>query len=336
MRLGNETALWLLWLLPVLALLWAYGQWRRGRTLRAFAEGGLLAKINTTVSMGRQWGKVLLLLVTVLLVVAALTEPAWSPHTVSRPRRGRDVVILLDVSRSMLARDNQPNRPSRLERAKLAINDLLDALEGDRVAIMAFAGTSTLACPLTHDYGFARLALVEIGPESVKRGGSLIGDAIRRATDEVFEHQEGTYQDLILISDGEDQESYPIPAAQEAAQKGVRILAIGLGDDTQGSRIPDAQGDDRFVEYKNEEVWSKLHAGTLEQIALASAGGEYFHVATGAIDLADIYRKRIAAASKRELDSATVLEYNEKFQIFLALALAGVLGEAVISDRKKH
>ena len=176
-----------------------------------------------------------MLVLAFVSIVVALTEPKWNPQPQQIRRKGRDVVILLDTSRSMLAEDIKPNR---LERSKIAISDLLEVLAGDRVAIVTFAGNATVKCPLTQDYAFVRMALADISTESTSRGGTLIGDAIRKAAEEVFDKQSRQYKDLILITDGEDHDSFPVEAAKKAAKEGVRIIAIGLGDDATGSRIP--------------------------------------------------------------------------------------------------
>jgi len=167
-----------------------------------------------------------LLIVGFVSIVIALTEPKWNPQAQRIKRQGRDVCILLDTSRSMLAEDIKPNR---LERSKIAIRDLLETLKGDRIAIVTFAGNSTVKCPLTQDYAFVRMALADISTESSSRGGTMIGDAIRKATEEVFDKQSREYKDIILITDGEDHDSFPVQAAEKAAADGIRIIAVGLG-----------------------------------------------------------------------------------------------------------
>ena len=137
-----------------------------------------------------------------------------------------------------------------------------------------------MKCPLTQDYAFVRMALADISTESTSRGGTQIGDAIRKATDEVFDKQSRQYKDLILITDGEDHDSFPVQAAQKAAEDGVRIIAIGLGDDATGSRIPitGPNGEKTFLKYQGQEVWSKLDSDTLREVAYATEGGKYLSV----------------------------------------------------------
>jgi Ca-activated chloride channel family protein len=334
-NLGNDKALWLLFLVPAVlipAYVWCF--WRKAQALRVLASSEMLRKINNAVSLQKQMLKAALLVVAFVSIVLALTEPKWNPQPQQIRRQGRDVVILLDTSRSMLAEDI---KPSRLERSKIAIGDLLEVLRGDRVAIITFAGNATVKCPLTQDYAFVRMALADISTESNSRGGTMIGDAIRKAADEVFDRQSRQYKDLILITDGEDHDSFPVEAARKAAEEGVRIIAIGLGDDATGSRIPitGPNGEKTFLKYQGQEVWSKLDSDTLREIAYAT-NGACLSVSPGMdMDLGKIYESQIASAEKRELESMTMMKYDEKFQIFVALAIVLLVGEALIGERRR-
>jgi len=336
MNLGNDNALWLLFTVPVLlipAYVWCF--WRKAQTLRVLASNEMLRRINDTVSLRRQAFKAILLIAGFASIVVALTEPQWNPQPQQIRRKGRDVAILLDTSRSMLSEDIKPNR---LERSKIAISDLLEVLQGDRIAIVTFAGNATVKCPLTQDYAFVRMALADISTESTSRGGTMIGDAIRKASEEVFDKDSREYKDVILITDGEDHDSFPVEAAEKAAQEGVRIIAIGLGDDVTGSRIPIAgpDGQTTFLTYQGKEVWSKLDSDTLREVAYATEGGKYLSVQPGTtMDLGSIYEDLIASAQKRELESVTMMKYDEKFQIFIALGIALLIGEALIRERKR-
>jgi Ca-activated chloride channel family protein len=335
MNLGNDKALWLLFLVPaVLVPAYAWCFWRKAQALKVLASSEMLAKINSSVSLRRQVVKAFLLIVAFVSLVVALTEPKWNPQPQRIRREGRDVAILLDTSRSMLAEDLKPNR---LERSKIAITDLLEVLRGDRVAIVTFAGNAAVKCPLTQDYAFVRMALADISTESTSRGGTMIGDAIRKATEEVFDKQSRQYKDLILITDGEDHDSFPVEAAEKAAQEGIRIFAFGLGDDATGTRIPIAgpDGERTFLKYQGQEVWSKLNSDMLRAVAYAT-GGTYLSVTPGtAMDLGQIYEGQIASAEKRELESMTMMKYDEKFQIFVALGIGLLICEALLSERKR-
>ncbi len=332
-RLAYYEALWLLWLVLALIGLIAWSFYRKKKLLEQFAASDMLKHINRNVSFRRQLLKWSLLLLAVVAIVLALAQPGWNPKPERIERKGRDVVVLLDVSRSMLAEDLAPNR---LERAKIFINDLINVLDGDRIGIITFAGKSMLKCPLTQDYGFARLALADIDIQSVGMRGTNIGDAIRMATNEVFDKTARDFKDIILITDGDDHDSFPEDAAAKAGEEGIRIFAIGLGDEKEGKRIPITGPDGKkiFLKYQGQEVWSKLGGDTLREIAM-NANGRYFPVGTGTIELDKIYQKLNADAEEKKLESTTVMRYDEKFQIFLALALMAVMAESVISERKK-
>jgi Ca-activated chloride channel family protein len=334
MHLGDVKMLYLLWLLPALALLYAWAAARRRAALRRFVDDEILERIGLSQNRPARAWKAALFVAAFSLVAFATARPAWNPKPQTIERRGRDVMILLDVSKSMLAEDLAPNR---LERAKIAIKDMVERLQGDRVGLIAYAGTAVLKVPLTTDYGFFSLVLDDIGVESVSRGGTKIGDAVRKTLDEGFDNEEKKYKDIILITDGEDHDSFPVEAAEEAAQKGVRIIAIGLGDENEGRRIPltDERGNRYYLTYNGQEVWSRLDAATLRRMANATPGGKYLNVATGAIDLGDVYLKLIASEEKREIETKTMQLYEEKFQIFLAMALLMLVAETFVGERRR-
>ncbi len=334
MRLGSEVALWFLFGAVLLVVFYCWGFWRKRVALGRLADMELLGKINADVSLTRQVFKAVVVVLAFVFIVIALTRPAWNAKPKPFIRKGRDVVILLDVSRSMLAEDIKPNR---LERARIAISDLLEVLDGDRVGLVTFAGSSTVKCPLTQDYAFMRMALSEITTESTGMGGTKIGDAIRKAVDEVFSSGGEQFKDIILITDGEDHESFPQNAAASAGAEGVRIIAIGLGNEDEGTPIPvvDANGRKSFLKYQGEIVRSKLGASTLKEVAINSAGGAYLPVKTGTFDLDTIYENLVLTAQKRELEETTMMEYDEKFQVFLGVAVLLIVFEVLLRERKK-
>lgn len=334
MKLYHVEILHLLWLLPGVILLWWYAAWRRRGALERFAAAPLLQQLNGRLNPRKRLWKQGLVFTALTLIIAGLARPAWNPQPQTLHREGRDVVFVVDVSKSMLAEDLAPNR---LERAKLAIRDCLEGLNGDRVALIAFAGTSVVKCPLTLDYGFFRMMLEEIGPDDISRGGTLIGDALRKALTEVFDGQDKEFRDIILITDGDDQESFPVEAAQQVGEAGIRIIAIGLGDETQGQRIPitDAQGRKAFLTYQGKEVWTKLDAATLRQVAASTPDGKYLNVATGAFDLKSIYQAFVSSARKKALEATQVTTFEEKFQIFLAQAFLLLCVETLLGERRR-
>ncbi|MCK5545117.1 MAG: VWA domain-containing protein [Desulfobulbaceae bacterium] len=324
----------LLWLLPVLIVLFIYAAQQRRTALLTFVKVGLLKRLPVSASSVKRGWKVFVLLTAFAFIVMGLTRPAWNEKEITIKQAGRDVIFVLDVSKSMLAEDLVPNR---LERAKLAVQDCAERLRGDRVALVAFAGTTVVKCPLTVDYGFFRMMLDDTTIESVSRGGTMIGDAIRTVLDQVFDDQEKQYKDIILITDGEDHESFPKEAAHAAGDQGVRLIIIGLGDEKEGRRIPvtDEKGNKTFLKYDGREVWTKLDADTLREMANATPGGRYLPVSTGTIDLGDVYVELIAGAKKKELETKTIKRYEEKFQIFLAIGFLLLCIEALISEHNR-
>jgi Ca-activated chloride channel homolog len=280
----------------------------------------------------------------VALIALALTRPAFDPQPVKVRQSGRDIVVVIDVSRSMLAQDV---RPSRLDRAKLAVNDLLDVVSGDRVGIVAFAGSAVVRSPLTTDYAFARMALEQLSPDAVGRGGTAIGDGIRAATRLLFpdpapgERRDepapsARFRDLILITDGEDHESKPVEAAKAAGAKGVRVIAIGLGSDLEGGLVPVEPGArDRYMEFRGERVRSKMNPSSLKAVADAAAPGSTALIAgTGNLELDAVYRRLIEGAERRELEETVAVRYREAFQILLALALGVLMIDTLVGGRR--
>ena len=332
-RLLQLEMLYLLWAIPALGIVLVYGAHKKRQALARFVEAKLLPEINATASRARRRWKTFLLLAGLAFGVFALARPAWNPVVEVTAHRGRDVVFLLDVSRSMLAEDLAPNR---LERAKLAILDALEKVRDDRVALVVFAGTAAVKCPLTHDYGFFRMAVEESSPESVSRGGTAIGDALRVTIEQVFNSEARGYRDAILITDGEDHDTYPVEAARKLGELGVRLIAVGLGDEERGRRIPveGEGGERRFLTYDGQEVWTRLDADTLRRMVGATPGGRYLNVATGAIDFGEVYVKLVASAEQTELGTGERQRFEEKYQVFLTVAFALLCAEAVLRERK--
>lgn len=256
------------------------------------------------------------------LCVTAAAGPAWEKELRTVQAEGRDVVFLVDVSQSMLARDLNPNR---LVQAQTAIKDTIDLLEGDRAALVAFAGSTVVMAPLTTDYAFLRRAADELSVNTVDRGGTMTGDALRKTMQFIFSDSEASdgYRDIILITDGEDQGSFPIQAAEAVGKKGIRLICIGLGNETTGTRIPvtDPSGTERFLMYKGKEVWSRLDSTTLRKMAAATPGGKYLNISRGSFDLASIYTELVKGADQRRYDSGDFEDYKNEYRIFLLPAL---------------
>lgn len=323
----------LLWGVAGLWVVVAAGLRAQRRAADAFAHGAMR---DVVVRGGPSWRRGLrasLTLGGLALVCLALARPALGEKARTVTRTGRDVVFVLDVSRSMLAQDLAP---SRLERAKLMIQDALGVIEGDRVGLVAFAGTASVRCPLTYDHSFFRLALDELSPRSVSRGGTMIGDAVRVTLNTLFDDEqgEGRTRDIILITDGEDQGSFPVEAARQAGERGVRIIGLGLGSET-GAPVPAASDRPRdYMRHDGEFVRSRLDVATLEQMARATPGGVFLKVGTGVIDLDRVYAQLVKTADQREMESREETAMIERFQWALLPGLALLLLEPFVREKR--
>jgi Ca-activated chloride channel family protein len=268
-------------------------------------------------------------------MVGALMRPQWGERFVATPRVGAEIMIALDVSRSMLADDA---KPSRLERAKAEISDLLAYLENDQVGLIAFAGRASILSPMTPDKSFLRLALDGAGPHSVSRGGTRLAEPILRAIASLGEPGPAQ-RALILITDGEDHDSFALDAAQKAAAAGIKIITIGFGDETGSPIFVRDPRDGSRTQVRDAEgnpVISRLDGELLREIALATDGA-YVPAGMGVLDLASIYEAHIARLTRGQLDARGRSIRGETYQGFVAAALGGlVLGaSAMVGGRRR-
>ncbi len=301
-------------LVPVLAVLFIRAGGKRRRAAAAFGIGA------SFVSRRREAVGCCL---AVALSVLALARPAWTRKEQNLQHSGRDLVFVLDVSRSMLAEDLHPNR---LESAKTAILDCVDMLAGDRVGLVLFAGSAEIRCPMTVDYDYFRMALRQATPESVTAGGTRIANALEKTAAKLIDPDKAGLQDVVLITDGEDMGNAgdEVEAARVLGDAGARLMAIGIGDRVRGGRIAlddEEEGGRRFLQYGNREVWTRLHSETLRSMAAAVPGGVYVEVADGPFDFRQIYRRVMKDAERAPTDRETMERYEERFPTFIAAAV---------------
>ncbi len=323
----NPSVLLGLWILPLVAALMVYAHRRRASAARQFADPAMVRRLMPSVRGGRPWVKGACILLALGCLIVAGARPRFGVYFEKVAQRGVDLFVLLDVSRSMTAEDVAPNR---LERAKSDIRDLLKKLPGDRVGLIVFAGKPVVKVPLTTDQGFFRAVLDEINTRSAPRGGSLIGDAIRKAM-EAMPERRNRDQVMVLITDGEDHDSFPREAAKQAAERGIKIFTVGLGDSKEGARVPirDRSGKMHYLKYKDQEVWSKVDEDLLKQIALSSKGA-YIPAGTRAYDLGQIYEDHLAGLAQGELNVEKRKRHRDQFQLFLCIGIVLLLVEMAI------
>ncbi len=320
--------LWLSGLVVLLGAVLALALRGRVRALERFVDADLGRRLAVGSSAARRIACVALRLAALLLVVVALAGPKWGFHWEEVRREGIDLLVALDTSRSMLATDVKPNR---LERAKLAVLDLLPRLRGDRIGLVAYAGTAFLEAPLTLDYAaFARsLRALQVG--IIPRGGTSLSRAIETSL-EAFEARQGKYEALILITDGEDHEGDALDAATLAAERGVRIYTVGIGT-PEGELLPLPGATAGYVkDRKGQVVKSRLNEELLRDIAL-DTGGAYVRGLGPQLGLDEVFDQHIAKMERREVDSGLERRFEHRFQLPLLLALVLLLVEALIGER---
>jgi Ca-activated chloride channel family protein len=322
---------WVLLLAPVLVVFLIWGFRARRRALMRFAAPSLTEQLADSVRPAARRWKAILTVAAVLLMALALTQPRWGFEWREVKRTGVDIAVLLDVSKSMLTEDVRPNR---LAQAKYAVQDLLEKLRGDRIGLIAFAGTAFVQCPLTVDYEAFRLTLKDADPRIIPRGGTAIGVAIRTAL-KAFEAGEGRDRAIVLITDGEETEGDALAAADEAAKAGVKIYTIGVGT-AEGELIPIREEGKPMEFLKDRDgavVKSRLNEEMLKQLALKT-GGIYVRSVPGDFGIDTIYDKGIAQLQRKEYQTRLQKRYFERFQWPLGLAFALLVVESFVSDRR--
>lgn len=332
MRFAMPENLILLGLVLVLMLFYIWSINRKKKILARFGDVWLLMKNSPYISFARQGGKAAMLIFGVLFLVLTLSQLQCGTHMEMMKRQGVDIIVAIDVSASMLAEDMKPNR---ITKARQEVRGILDRLQGDRIGLVAFAGEAFIQCPLTLDYSAAELFLDVIDVGLIPRQGTAIGDAIRKAT-EAFESKERKHKVLILLTDGEDHNTNPIEAADEARKAGVKIYAIGIGSPI-GEPIPITDRAGNKAGYKKDKsgevVVTRLDEMTLQKIAL-NTGGRYYNASPGEMELDKVYDD-IAKMEKKELEGKLLMQYEDRFQYPLALAMILIIGEFFISEKRK-
>ena len=327
MRFVNPWMLVLVLLVPVAGAFWTFLRARSEARLRSIVAPVLQRRLlpNRPKTFLVQ---AILLLSGMALCLFAAARPQWGHSTQVMAAKSRNVVVAIDVSRSMLAGDVRPNR---LERAKADIADLVDSLEGDRCAIVAFRRQGVLLCPLTTDRAFLRSALESTTPESAPRGETDLGAAIRTSL-QALDPAMDDHNAIILVSDGGDLRDNAFAYAHAAKKRGIPIFTVGLGDPNHDSTIPDASGDG-VQKFKGQPVKVRLEEKALRAIAEES-GGRYVPLATAGTaetTLGSIYRHFLRKVAAQEQAEEEELRATERFGIFLVPGLLLMLVAAFLS-----
>jgi len=333
LKFASEEFLYLLLLVPAAVLFYYFAFKWKTRALARFGNLALVERLSRSTSRKRQVGKAALVVGSMLFLTLALAQPQIGTRLQEVKREGVDILVALDVSSSMLAEDI---KPSRLDKAKHEIAQFIELLRGDRIGLIAFAGKAYVQCPLTLDYGAAKVFLDIMHPNLIPEPGTNIGDAIRVAM-QSFESQERKYKALILVTDGEHHDNDVMKMVEAAEREGVVIYTVGIGS-PKGVPIPmyDARG--RQMGFKKDRqgnvVLTKLDQITLEKVAFAT-GGKFYLSATGDTRLAEIY-KEIAKMEKKELAAMKFDQFEDRFQYLLIIAMILLVADLLISERVKE
>ena len=319
----------LLLLIPFFFVIQAVQMRLRRRRIRKFGDETLVSQLMPSYSRSKVWVRLSLFSVGFFFFVIGLSRPQIGAKLKEHETKGAEIMIVLDVSNSMLAEDYSPNR---LDRAKLAVSRLVDRLRDDRIGLIVFAGNSFVQLPITTDYVSAKMFLNSISTDSVPIQGTAIGEAINTAI-RSFSAQSEKSRAVIVITDGENHEDDPVAAAQQAAQMGVRVFTVGVGS-PEGKPIP--VGGELLKDKEGNIVVTRLDESVLKEVASAG-NGTYVRAGNSEFGLNPIIDD-IRKMEDEKYSSIVFEEYDEQFMYFMAIALFFFVVEMLVGDRrsKRH
>ena len=326
-RFEDPIYLWLLVLIPVLALIRFISYRNQKRKLRKFGDPKLLKELMPDVSRFRPSIKFWILLAALALLIIMLARPQMGTKISQEKRTGIETIIALDISNSMLAEDIVP---SRLDRSKMMVENLVDHFTNDKIGLIVFAGDAFVQLPITSDYVSAKMFLSSIDPSMMATQGTDIAAAINMGMNS-FTQEEGIGKAIIVITDGEDHEGGALEAAEAAKKKGMRVYVLGVGS-SQGSPIPIPGTGDYMKDNTGNTVMSALNEDMCKQVA-AAGGGVYIHVENNSAAQQQLDNE-LDKLSKKETSTTVYSDYDEQFQAFGILALLLLIFEICILDRR--
>ena len=326
-RFEEPTYLYLLLLLPLLAALFLYSNYRRRRAIKKFGDPELMAQLMPDASKYRPDVKFWIVFVAIGLFAVLLARPQFGSRLETVKRQGIEVIIALDISNSMLAEDVQP---SRLQKAKRLVSQLVDKMENDKVGMIVFAGDAFTQLPITSDYISAKMFLETIDPSLISKQGTALGAAINLST-RSFTPMEGVGRTVILITDGENHEDGALEAAKAAVEKGIQINVLGVGM-PEGAPIPIPGSNDYRRDREGNVVVTKLNEQMCQEIAQVGQG---IYVRVDNSNAAQIaITKEINKLAKADVETQVYTEFNEQFQAIAWIILLLLLVEMLILERK--
>lgn len=327
-RFAHPEFLYLLFILPVLILFYVYIAGARKKAIRRYGSPELISSLTPEASPKRRRLKYVFLLLSITSVIFIIAGPQFGAKLETVKRQGIEVMICLDVSNSMLAEDITPNR---LEKAKQMLSRLTDDLNNDKMGLIVFAGDAFTQIPITSDYISAKMFLSSINPAMVSTQGTAIGTAINLAM-RSFTPDESTSKTIVLITDGENHEDNAVQAAASAAEKGVKVNIVGIGD-MKGSPIP-LGNKDYMKDNAGNVVITQLNEAMCREIA--QAGNGLYVRADNTNSALRALQSELSKMSKSEIESQVYSEYDEQFPTLAWIALTLLIIEFLISERKNR
>lgn len=326
-RFEDPQYLYLLLVIPLLAIIWFVTNRNQKKRLRKFGDPKLLHELMPDVSRWRPCMKFWLLEAALTLLVLMLARPQMGTRISHEKRTGIETVICLDISNSMRAEDVTP---SRLDRAKMMIENLVDHFTDDRIGLIVFAGDAFVQLPITSDYVSAKMFLSNIDPSMMATQGTDVARAVEMASHS-FTQEKGIGKAIIVITDGEDHEGGAVEAADAAKKAGMRVYLLGIGS-TKGSPIPIPGTGDYMTDNTGQTVMSALNEDMCKQIA-AAGGGAYIHIENNS-NAQDLLDQELDKLSKKETQATVYSDYDEQFQAFAILALLLLVVEMCILESR--
>ena len=328
-RFENPQYLYFLIVVPLLAVLYYYSNYRRVKRLKAYGDLDLLRELMIDVSLWRPQVKMWLALLALACLIIAAARPQYGTKIDTTERNGIEAIIAMDVSNSMLASDV---RPSRLDKAKMLVSNMVDDMKDDQVGLIVYAGQAFVQLPITNDYVSAKMFLETISPSMINVQGTDIATAIDLGT-KSFTQKKDVSRAIFLITDGEDNEGGAVEAAKEAAKQGIHVYVLGVGS-PDGAHIPIPGTTQYFIDEEGNAVVSRLNEEMCRQIAQAGHGA-YIYVDNSSSAQKELshYVEKLA---KTKLESQIYSEFDEQFQGFLLLALLFLLLDLCLLKRKNH
>lgn len=325
-RFENPIYLWLLLVIPILIIIKIMMWYVQRKKLSRIGNPTLLKELMPDVSRFRPWVKFLLLITALSSLILTLARPQFGSKISHEKRNGIEAIIALDISNSMLAQDVQP---SRLDKSKLMIENLINSFINDKIGLVVFAGEAYVQLPITSDYVSAKMFLSDITPNLISAQGTDIARAIRVSLSS-FTQQKGVGKAIILITDGEDNEGGALEAVKEAKEKGVNVFILGVGD-SKGAPIPLGNGE-YLKDNHGQTVMTALNENMCKEIAQAGSG-TYIHIDNTSLAQEQL-NNELSKLQKGDSDAVVYSEYNEQFQIVALLSFILLLIEVCLLERK--